>query len=188
MQWESFHHPDWSLPVVRRRAAEEWLDLLSDVGELLATGGRSLIWKSSYPNRTAYNNAMYRLRGAGLAVNAQSAGKLPVLKLTEEGRKCLPLYYRPESQWNSKWNGIWYMLVFDVPEKERRYRDSLRRFLKRLRMGCLQKSVWITPRDIRPEYNDLEKVANVYSVSYLLESRTVLHRETSGAGSGRLGL
>ena len=179
MQWVSFHHPDWSLPVIRRRATEEWLDLLSDVGEILASGGRSLIWKSSYSNRTAYNNAMYRLRESGLAATARSAGKLPALRLTEEGRKHLPVYYRPDLQWNSTWNGIWYMLIFDVPEKERSYRDSLRRFLKRLRMGCLQKSVWITPRDIRPEYSDLEKAANIHAVSYLLESRTVLHRETA---------
>lgn len=46
-------------------------------------------------------------------------------------------------------------------------------------MGCLQKSVWVTPRDIRPDYDDLEQAANVHAVSYLLESRTVLQRETS---------
>lgn len=179
MTWASFHHPDWSLPVVRRRAGEEWIDLLADVGEILASGGRSLTWNSSYPNRRAYNNAMYRLKKAGLVVRSEMPGKLPVLRLTEEGRNHRPVYYRPDQEWNSKWSGIWYMLIFDVPEQERYYRDSLRRFLKRLRMGWLQKSVWITPRDIRPEYSDLEKAANVQAVSYLLESRTVLHRETA---------
>jgi len=179
MNWVPFHHPDWSLPVVRRKVAEEWIDLMSDVGELLASGGRSIIWKSTYPNRSAYNNAMYRLKTAGLVVRSDRSGRLPVLTLTEEGRRRLPVYYRPEREWNSTWNGIWYVLMFDVPEKERYYRDSLRRFLKRLRMGCLQKSVWVTPRDIRPECSDLEKTANVNAVSYLLESRTVLHRETA---------
>ena len=62
---------------------------------------------------------------------------------------------------------------------ERHYRDTLRGFLKQLRMGCLQRSVWVTPRDIRPAYDDLEQAANVYAISYLLETRTVLHRETS---------
>ncbi len=66
------------------------------------------------------------------------------------------------------------MLIFDVPEKDRPYRDTLRRFLKQLRMGCLQKSVWITPQDIRPEYADLEETAAIDAVAYLLESRTVL--------------
>nr|WP_168433441.1 PaaX family transcriptional regulator C-terminal domain-containing protein [Pontiella sulfatireligans] len=41
-------------------------------------------------------------------------------------------------------------------------------------MGCLQKSVWITPRDIRPDYDDLDRAAAVDSVAFLLEARTVL--------------
>lgn len=179
MNWKNFHHPDWSLPVVRRRAQEEWMDLLADLGEMVATGGRAHLWKHTYPNLRAYHNSMSRLRKAGLIIHADRTGKLPHLKLTQQGRNFLPDYYSPEKFWNAKWNGIWYMIIFDVPEKERHYRDTLRGFLKRLRMGCLQKSVWVTPRDIRPEYDDLEQAANVHAISYLLESRTVLHRETS---------
>ena len=179
MSWETFHHPDWSLPVVRRRASEQWMDLLDGVGEVLATNGRSLLWNTTYPNQRAYNNAMYRLRNAGLIIRSGKQGRLPLLKLTEQGRDCLPVYHRPEKLWDTPWNGIWYVLVFDVPETERHYRDTLRGFLKKMHMGCLQKSVWITPRDIRPEYDDLETAARVHAVSYLLESRTVLHRETA---------
>ncbi|MEA2068103.1 MAG: PaaX family transcriptional regulator C-terminal domain-containing protein [Verrucomicrobiota bacterium] len=155
------------------------MDLLYDVGEMLATNGRSLAWNKSYPNLRAYHNAMSRLRKSGLVARADTAGKLPHLRLTEQAKGRLPIYYHPEKLWNTKWNGIWYMLIFDVPEKERHYRDTLRGFLKHLRMGCLQKSVWVTPRDIRLEYDDLEQAANVHAISYLLESRTVLHRETT---------
>lgn len=179
MNWEKFHHPDWSLPVVKRRVAEEWLDLMKDVGASLTTRGQSLMWDKSYPSQTAYYAAMSRLRKSGLLVRHHDDGKLPQLKLTAQGRERLPIYHTPESSWNSPWNGIWYVLIFDVPEKERHYRDTLRGHLKRLRMGCLQKSVWVTPRDIRPDYDDLEQAANVHAISYLLESRTVLHRETN---------
>jgi len=178
MDWQKFHHPDWSLPVVRRRISEEWIDLLNGVGEVLASNGRSLAWDHSYPSQTAYYTAMSRLRKAGLVVHHDNDGKLPHLILTPLGRARLPNYHHPDTFWDSRWNGIWYMLIFDVPERERHYRDTLRRFLKQLRMGCLQKSVWITPRDIRPEYDDLESAASIHSVSYLLESRTVLHQET----------
>ena len=179
MDWKPFHHPDWSLPVVKRRIGEEWLDLMKDVGEVLATNGQSLTWNKSYPSQTAYRSAMSRLRSAGLLVRHHNDGKLPTLRLAPPGLDHLPSYHSPEKQWNTKWNGIWYVLVFDVPEKERHYRNTLRAFLKRLHMGCLQKSVWVTPRDIRPAYDDLEQAANVQAVSYLLESRTVLHRETA---------
>jgi phenylacetic acid degradation operon negative regulatory protein len=177
MSWINFHHPDWSLPVVRRRAQEEWLDLMADLGDLISTGGRSELWKHTYPNRSAYHNSMSRLRKSGLLVQHHDDGKLPHLRLTEQGHHFLPAYHFPEKLWDTRWNQIWYTLIFDVPEKERHYRDTLRGFLKRMRMGCLQKSVWITPRDIRPEYDDLEQAANIHAVSYLFESRTVLHHE-----------
>lgn len=176
MEWKSFHHPDWSLPVVRRRVQEEWIDLLQDLAELLRTAGRSHLWKHTYPNLRSYHNSMSRLRKAGLVVKRTEAAELPCLELTDAGKKLLPIYHEPEKMWETTWNGIWYMLIFDVPEAQRHYRDKLRAFLKRMHMGCLQKSVWITPRDIRPEYDDLERAANVNAVSYLLESRTVLHR------------
>ncbi|MDF7807721.1 PaaX family transcriptional regulator C-terminal domain-containing protein [Pontiellaceae bacterium B12219] len=179
MKWQQFHHPDWSLPVVKRRLSEEWIDVMKDVGDILLTNGRSLTWNHSYPSRTAFNMAMSRLRKQGLMVQYTDEVHLPRLKLTNEGLNSLPIYHTPHKRWDSKWNGIWYLLIFDVPESERPYRDNLRRFLKKLNMGCLQKSVWITPRDIRPEYDDLDQAANVHAVSYLLESRTVLHRETS---------
>ncbi len=177
MEWKNFHHPDWTLPVIRRRAQEEWMDLLADLAEPLSTGGRAHLWKPTYPNLRAYHNSMSRLRKAGLLIRQNEDGKLPYLKLTQQGRDSLPEYHFPEKLWNTAWDGIWYTLVFDVPESERHYRDTLRGFLKRMRMGCLQKSVWITPRDIRREYSDLERAANIRSVSYLLESRTVLRHE-----------
>jgi len=64
--------------------------------------------------------------------------------------------------------------MFDVPEKERAYRDTLRAFLKKMRFGCLQKSVWVTPWDVRPEYDDLNKTACIDSVAFLFEAKTVL--------------
>ena len=174
MNWKSFHHPDWSLPVIRRRASEEWLDILAGIGEILATRGHSVIWNNSYPTEKAYQSAMLRLQKSGLVIRTNPKEQLPHLILTDGAKSCCPAYQQPEKLWNTKWSGIWYMLIFDVPESERHYRDSLRRLLKRMRMGCLQRSVWITPRDIRPEYADLEKSAAVDLVAYLLESRTVL--------------
>jgi len=86
----------------------------------------------------------------------------------------LAAYLRPDKWWNRKWNGIWYLLLYDVPEVDRTYRNVLRQFLKTQRMGCFQKSVWITPRDIRPQYSDSEEGAALGSFACLFEARTVL--------------
>lgn len=175
MDWKSFHHPDWSLPVVRRRATEEWLDLFSGIGEILASRGRSVNWNKTYPTEKAYQSAISRLQKSGLVVRVNPKEALPRLTLTPQAKTSRPAWQQPETLWKTKWNGVWYTLIFDVPESSRHYRDSLRRVLRRMRMGCLQRSVWITPRDIRPEYADLEKSAAIGTVSYLLESQTVLH-------------
>ena len=50
-----------------------------------------------------------------------------------------------------KWDSIWRIIIFDVPESKRRDRDFLRRELKWMGFKELQHSVWITPYDIESE-------------------------------------
>jgi len=70
------------------------------------------------------------------------------------------------------------VLIYDIDEKERVFRNGLRRFLCSQHMGCLQQSVWVSPLDIRPVYADLQTTLNVDSVAYLFEARTVLGRSS----------
>ncbi len=174
MQWAPFHHPDLSLTVLRRHASEEFLDFLLEFGEASATWGKSVLAGHTYPNQSAYRSARYRLRKKGLIAYQRQGGKNPVLMLTPEGKAQRPDVLRPEKHWNRKWNRIWYVLVYDVPEKERPYRASLRGFLRQMRMGCLQGSVWVTPDDIRPEFADLKDAGGVSNFAFLFEARTVL--------------
>ena len=85
----------------------------------------------------------------------------------------------PEKHWKKSWDGWWRLLVYDVPENERAFRNGLRKFLYRLRMGYLQHSVWISPWDIRPDYADLQTTMDIHTVSVLFEARTVLGRKSS---------
>lgn len=179
MKWKEFHHPNISMPVIRRRVASEFLHLLGTLGAYMATSGRSLIWEDVFTNRTAYRAARYRLRKAGLAVEKESPEGRPTIKLTERGRASLPMAFNPEKLWNQKWNGFWYILLYDIPESDRCYRNTLRNFLKRMKMGGLQRSVWITPRDISPDYYDLIKAADLDRYAQLFESRTVLGDKSS---------
>jgi DNA-binding transcriptional regulator PaaX len=174
MQWEPFHHPDISLPVIRRRACDELITLLAGATELLLSRGLSPLYKSCYPSRRAFDASTTRLEKAGLITRSNAHGDLPQIFLTDTARQALPAYFHPQKHWNARWNQWWYILMFDVPEKNRAYRDTLRAFLKQRRLGCLQKSVWVTPIDIRPDYDDLNRAAGVDSVAFLFESRTVL--------------
>ena len=154
---------------------EEILELLVWYLRVCSTGGRSLGWSDSYPNRGAFNQAVYRLRKAGLLVHR--TGGETALALSPNVEKRLRAAHRPRRFWKRRWRGRWYVLVYDVPEKNRVYRDVLRGFLREQRMGCLQRSVYVAPDDIRPQYDDLLHGADVGAYACLFESNTVLGQE-----------
>jgi phenylacetic acid degradation operon negative regulatory protein len=162
------------MPVIGRRVSLEILDFLELSALFLTRGGWAVANRNCYPNRSAYRNAIARLNKEGLIIKASVRGETPGLFLSDEGRKLIPDYFYPEKMWNRKWNGIWYMLMYDVPEVDRKYRNVLRRFLVQMRMGGLQKSVWVTPHDIRPDFQDLKLAANIDTFAFLFEARTVL--------------
>jgi phenylacetic acid degradation operon negative regulatory protein len=174
MNWKTLHHPDICLPVVRRKAADELLTLLAGTAELVLSKGTSCIYRECYPSSTAYDAAVRRLEKNGMLTRNKSDGTLPTLTLTHTAKNRIPDYFQPERHWSKRWNKWWYILMFDVPESQRSYRDTLRSFLKKKRFGCLQKSVWVTPKDVRADYHDLDKGAAVDSIAFLFEARTVL--------------
>ena len=51
----------------------------------------------------------------------------------------------PENHMVSKWDHKWRVIVFDIPELERRQRDMLRRAISGYGMYRLQQSVWVYP-------------------------------------------
>lgn len=177
MDWPLFHHPDFCATVVRRRAAVEVLLLLEGLAALVLSRGRSLIWQWQDSQYVSYQCAMNRLRKAGLIIYSRGGGRAPVMRLEPKGEERLPDELRPERFWNQRWNGIWYVLAYDVPETEKSYREQLRRFLRRNRMGGLQGSVWISPRDIRPVFSDLAEAIGLGAYAQLLEARTVLGQD-----------
>lgn len=171
--WKAFHHPDISIPVVRRRIGREVLELLEFMGDMAVHHVYAFLRNDSYPDRSAYYSAVSRLSKQGLIVKKQGL-KTSSLTISDEGSDSLKACLFPERWWNRTWNGIWYVLVYDIPETDRPYRNILRQFLKSQRMGCFQKSVWVTPHDIRPLYSDLQEAAGLSTFACLFEARTVL--------------
>ncbi len=171
--WEPFHHPDICFPVVRRRIGLELVEMLDVLGDVAVHGAWAFLHNRTYPNRKALDQAVGRLSRQGLVVKRRGLDT-PLLELSAGVAETIDAYFHPEKWWNRKWSGIWYLLVYDVPEADRPYRNVLRKFLKSQRMGCFQKSVWITAHDIRPQYADLEEAAAVDVFACLFEARTVL--------------
>lgn len=176
MRFKGFHHPDFSLPVVRRRVTDELIDLTAGFLEILRTQGKCVMWYNCFESDTAFKASVYRLRKAGLVVQRKGLETPTEMRLTAAGEKRVSPLCKGRPSWPRKWNGNWNVLMYDVPEDDRYYRDVLREFLRKLRMGCLQKSVWISPLDIRPYYDDLVRTVSVQFYSFLFEAKTVLGR------------
>ena len=176
MEW--FHSPDISLPVLRRRAGEALLDLLAFWGPVAINPMRSvyrgLSGGDERVSESAYCNAVRRLKKKGLVATRSLNGRTPKLVLTPRAHDTRPEELKPESRWNAKWNGRWYLLTYDIPETEKRYRGVLRAFLRQQRLGYLQNSVWISPFDYRPAFDDLCRAAALGDFAYLFEARSVL--------------
>lgn len=175
-QHSFFHHPNISLTVIRRRALDNLMDLLDWYGPAILSGKPCLLYNSCFSSRTAYYSAKSRLMKAGFLAYCRKRDGGPVLSLTPSAAKRSEAS-DPRKFWNEKWRGYWSVLIYDIPEAQRRFRDNLRKLLSRFRMGCLQRSAWISPRDMRPLYNDLQETTRVQFVSYLFDAYTVLGRQ-----------
>lgn len=46
-----------------------------------------------------------------------------------------------------KWDGYWRIVIFDIPERKRKFRDLFRRTIKEIGFRQVQRSVWICPYD-----------------------------------------
>ena len=69
------------------------------------------------------------------------------LTLTDKGKNKI-LTFNPDTfkiQKPKKWDGKWRIIIFDIPEKRRSVRDSLRSHLRQLGFYELQKSVFVHP-------------------------------------------
>lgn len=102
----------------------------------------------NHNSKRDYYRTLDRLKKHGLLKKSSDT-----FRLTKKGEKeaffahldAQKLLYKPRKQ---KWDGRWRMIIFDVPEKKRRYRDYLRQMLKTLDFKELQKSTWVTPHPI----------------------------------------
>ena len=81
-----------------------------------------------------------------------------LVKLTNKGKNQLAI----ERALNSdKWDGKFRVVIFDIPEKNRKVRDVLRRKLKEWGFKYLQKSLWVSKKDIADPMREFIKELGV---------------------------
>lgn len=72
-----------------------------------------------------------------------------------------------------KWDGLWRIIIFDVPEHLKQGRDALASKLKQLGFYPFQKSVFIYPYECRDEVNFIVEIFNLRAyVRFILAKGT----------------
>lgn len=100
-----------------------------------------------------FYNIMFRLEQLELIEKSRDVGVL-VAKITDDGQKLL-------LRTNPVKDGVWKLVIFDIPEKQKKIRTVLRAKLKQLHFKKWQNSIWISPfaldKDIEEEFQELAK-------------------------------
>lgn len=92
-------------------------------------------------------------------------------RITDGGRDKVAKIIPVRGLREHRWDGLWRLVVFDVPEKKRWLRDDLRDKLLELGFACWQRSVWVTPFDVGREVSEYLESANLsqYSPTLLVK-------------------
>lgn len=111
-------------------------------------------YAGEYDKKEIYNT-VYRLVGQEL-VDISGSGKEKLFTLSGDGKKAV-------SKHSPVKDGVWKIIIFDVPESKRFIRNFIRAKLKNLGFKKWQNSIWVSPyaldKDLEAELMELgEKV------------------------------
>lgn len=111
----------------------------------------------SHINKRALRNSIRKLYEAKLITTKDNTDGSVTMTLSQSGRQKVLTYkldemkITPPRSWDKKWR----IILFDIPEKRRRIRDTLRHHLQQLGCHELQKSVLVHPFECRNEVDYL---------------------------------
>lgn len=93
----------------------------------------------------------------------ESADGIIKITMSENGKKKTLSYKLDELKISkpNRWDKKWRIVIFDIPEKIRRIRNTIRSHLKKLGFYELQKSVFVIPYDCK---NELDFLIEFYQI------------------------
>lgn len=125
-----------------------------------------------------FYDLLYRLRKEGL-ISECKKNQGCFFKISSKGEKILEALRLkranalPAASYKTESDNLLKIVIFDIPEKERRKRDWLRAALKNLEFNMLQKSVWAGKIKLPQEFlADLNKLNLLSYVEIFAISRT----------------
>lgn len=154
---------------------EKTIDGFVRVDDFINNPKRYAFGDPSSLKKSALSQALKRLREGGF-IKEEEQGKEMIVKLTDLGKEALGPVFD-----DSKWDGKWRIVIFDIPEKLRIVRNLFRRRLKDWGFRIFQQSVWITKRDVTSKLNNLIRELRIDKWVIVIESDSrVFHNLMDG--------
>lgn len=136
---------------IRHHGGEAWTGSLIELLGLLGLSEQAV---RSTLSRMSRKGWLERCRSGRHSFYSQTS---KLLALLEEGARRI-FYPRQDP-----WEGRWYLLTYSIPESKRDLRRNLRNRLLWLGFGALHQATWISPRDLRPEVNEIVDSLNIHA-------------------------
>ena len=114
-------------------------------------------------NRKTLQRSIRRLYQSQLVDFKENKDGTISLVLTDKGKK-KTLQYNIDTLKIKKpihWDKLWRLVIFDIPEKEKKGRDALAGKLKQLGFYPMQKSVFIHPYECKNEVDFIIEIFNL---------------------------
>lgn len=102
------------------------------------------IKKKNYPRKQTIQNSIESLVQAGLVKKIHKNGTV-TLQLTQKGKWEALLRTKSFDERKEKWDMLWRVIIFDVPQTKSKLRHELRRAVKLYGFKMIQQSVWVYP-------------------------------------------
>jgi hypothetical protein len=110
-----------------------------------------------YPKKRI-TDTFYILRKQGL-INVEKQGPQIYINLTKRGKEKAGFLQINDLKISrpKKWDKKWRLVIFDIAQLKKAYREAFRGKIKELGFRPLQKSVWLYPYDCRSEIDVLKE-------------------------------
>lgn len=114
-------------------------------------------------NRRALRKSIIRLYQARLVEAKDNPDGSSTILLTEKGETRALTYQIDEMKIPAmqKWDKKWRIVLFDIPERQKKARDALSKSLKRLGFYQFQKSVFVHPFEC---WNEIDYIIEFFSL------------------------
>lgn len=137
-----------------------FIEKIDKVFDLFAPRTMKEVWyPDSYKLRRKYERKITRKQFSRLIYYLKNQGYIKIknleqkqgVLLTKKGRdKVLRAKFKIKKK-KKRHDGKWQMVIFDIPERKRVFRDLLRENLQILGYKMLQRSIWVCPYDVLEE-------------------------------------